>query len=116
MKFLVDECAGRALAAWLRGGGHDVLSVREQAPGSDDESVLRRAKAEQRILITLDKDFGDHVVRGRQAHCGIILLRLDDERGASKIARLAELLLRHGGELSGKYVVVTDRAIRFARG
>ena len=32
---------------------------REDSPGSDDPTVLARAVAERRILLTLDKGFGE---------------------------------------------------------
>src|SRR5687767_2878931 len=56
MRLLVDECTGPAVARWLRGRGHDVFSVYEEARGMDDVSVLAKAAAEQRVLITNDKD------------------------------------------------------------
>ena len=55
MKFLVDHCAGRRLAEWLRAKGHDVFDAGEESdPG--DRTLLERAAAEGRILVTLDRD------------------------------------------------------------
>ena len=56
MRFLVDECTGPAVAAWLRQQGHDVFSVFEGARGSSDDDVLSKADAENRILITNDTE------------------------------------------------------------
>jgi predicted nuclease of predicted toxin-antitoxin system len=58
MRFLVDECAGPALAHWLQAQGHDVYSVFDLARGAHDDEILQHAFAENRILITTDKDFG----------------------------------------------------------
>ncbi len=33
MRFLVDECTGPAVAAWLRNQNHNVFSVFDQARG-----------------------------------------------------------------------------------
>ena len=33
MRFLVDECTGPKVAEWLRGQGHEVFSVFEEARG-----------------------------------------------------------------------------------
>jgi len=41
----------------LRLRGHDLLWIRTDAPGSKDQDVLARASAEDRILLTFDKDF-----------------------------------------------------------
>jgi predicted nuclease of predicted toxin-antitoxin system len=46
-------------------------------PGSGDQVVLSRARAEDRILLTHDKDFGELAFRaGLPATCGVILIRL----------------------------------------
>ncbi|MGC8907982.1 MAG: DUF5615 family PIN-like protein [Desulfomonilaceae bacterium] len=58
MRFLVDECTGPAVARWLRDQGFQVFSVYDEAPGTDDESIVQKAFLEDWILITNDKDFG----------------------------------------------------------
>ena len=63
MRFLVDECTGPVAASWLRDQSNDVFSVFDEARGMDDEDIIRKARAEQRFLITNDKDFGDKVYR-----------------------------------------------------
>lgn len=114
MRFLVDECTGPAVARWLEGEGHDVFSVYAEAPGIKDDVVLSRAVAADRILITNDKDFGEKVYRDRRVHCGVIILRLSDERSTTKIAVLGHLLKGYGDRLAGQFVVVTEQQIRFA--
>ena len=59
MRFLVDECTGPVVARWLSSRSHDVFSVFDDARGMTDDEVLAKAIAEQRILITNDKDFGE---------------------------------------------------------
>ena len=61
MKFLVDHCAGRRLADWLKEQGHDVLEARALGPGPTDQVLLARAASERRVLVSLDKYFGQHV-------------------------------------------------------
>jgi len=112
MRFLVDECAGPTVAQWLRGQGHDVFSVYEQARGIDDETVLRRAVGEDRILITVDKDFGELIFRGRLPHKGVLLLRLANQSPANHIAALQRVLAGHAAQLPGRFVVATESAIR----
>jgi predicted nuclease of predicted toxin-antitoxin system len=114
MRFLVDECTGPSVAAWLRGQSHDVFSVSEQSPGITDDGVLARACAEDRILITNDKDFGDRIFRDGLAHRGVVFLRLRNERSANKITVLQRLLASHAGQLAGNFVVVTESSVRVA--
>ena len=80
MRFLVDECTGPAVAAWLRRHDHEVFSVYEQARGLEDDQVIQMAVDEDRILVTNDKDIGAKVFRDRRPHRGVILLRLEDDR------------------------------------
>ena len=63
MKFLVDRCAGHRLAQWLRDKGHDVVESAKQGEDPGDEAILEWAASEQRILITMDKDFGELVFK-----------------------------------------------------
>ena len=113
MLFLVDECAGPAVAAWLRSESHDVFSVYDEARGMTDEQVLAKAFAEGRILITIDKDFGERVYRDQQPHCGVILLRLADQRSAMKIEALRKLIAAFDQQLPDRFVTVSETQVRF---
>jgi predicted nuclease of predicted toxin-antitoxin system len=115
MRFLVDECTGPAVARWLRGEGHDVFSVFEEARGMEDDDIIRKAYAENWILITNDKDFGEKVYRERRPHRGVVLLRLEDERAASKIDTIRRLLGDYSEQLASRFAVVTENRVRFAR-
>lgn len=115
MRFLVDECTGPAVAGWLRKQNHEVFSVYEEARGMDDEDIIQKAFAEDWILITNDKGFGEKVYRQRREHRGIILLRLENERAANKINTIQRLLENYTDKLSDHFVVVTETKIRFAR-
>jgi predicted nuclease of predicted toxin-antitoxin system len=67
MKFLVDRCAGRRVAVWLRHQGHDVREATEITPDPGDQALLRWAVNEQRILVTIDNDFGLLVLHRKNA-------------------------------------------------
>ncbi len=51
MRFLVDECTGPAVAAWLRTEGHEVFSVFDDAQGIEEDEIIRKAYTESWILI-----------------------------------------------------------------
>jgi predicted nuclease of predicted toxin-antitoxin system len=114
MRFLVDECTGPALASWLRDHDHDVFSVFDEARGMDDNQIIRKALDEEWILITNDKDFGNMVFRDGRLHRGVVLLRLEDERSASKIQVLARLLEAYSDRIPDSFLVVTETQVRFA--
>ena len=63
MRFLVDECTGVRVAAWLQGQGHEVFSVYEEGLGMADEDIIAKANREDLILITNDKDFGEKFIK-----------------------------------------------------
>ena len=114
MRFLVDENAGPSMARWLREQGHDIFSVYEMARGLPDDEVIQLAFAESRILITSDKDFGEKVYREQWPHHGVVLLRLRDERLEVKIAVLSRLLAHYAERLPDRFVVASEKRVRFA--
>ncbi|HLV01639.1 MAG TPA: DUF5615 family PIN-like protein [Acidobacteriota bacterium] len=115
MRFLVDECTGPTVARWLQAKGHEVFSIYEEARGIDDESIVGKAFAENWILITNDKGFGDRIYREQFPHKGVIFLRLADERTSNKIRVLERLLSDFSTRLPDQFVVVTETRVRFAK-
>lgn len=114
MKFLIDRCAGRRLAEWLTAQGHDTrTSWADGQPDPGDLALLRMAAEEERILVTIDSDFGTLVYLFGAAHAGII--RLPDVPVSVRIALMADLLERHGQELPGAIVTVRGGRIRISR-
>jgi len=78
MRFLANENVPGPVVMALRERGHDVFWIKESMPGAEDAIVLARAQSEHRILVTLDKDFGELAFRSRlPAQSGVILIRLD---------------------------------------
>jgi predicted nuclease of predicted toxin-antitoxin system len=115
VRFLLDESADYPLARLLASMGHDVKSiVKDFTTAISDEEVLALAVAEDRIVLTNDRDFGELVYRRALPHRGIILLRLGDEDLDAKRAWLRRALELPESDLRA-FVVVTDRAIRVRR-
>lgn len=110
--FIVDECTGMAVVHFLRAQGFDVIGVSEQMPQAIDSDILALALAEQRVVVTNDKDFGDMVFRDARRHAGILLLRLADDRAETKIRVVAAVLAQHGDKLVNHFVVATEQNIR----
>lgn len=92
-----------------------MVSIYEYARGSSDGEVLQIAASDDRILITNDKDFGEMIFRQGRSHCGVILLRLEDERPDNKIAVLRRLIEQRADQLNENFVVVTENTVRVAR-
>jgi len=112
MKFVVEECTGPAVSRWLLRQGWDVLCVFAQARGQSDQWILDTAVAQQRVLITNDKDFGEMLMKSQRRHSGVILLRLDDERPSSKIDLLRRVLGQLKEPLENRLIVATQKTVR----
>ena len=111
MRFLLDESAEFRIALFLRDAGHDVTAIAHEYPQSlPDRDVLAIANAEQRILITNDRDFGELIFRERLPHTGVIYFRLPlDTTADQKIAWLQRILAEHADALSQFIVVMPTR-------
>lgn len=114
MRFLIDRCAGRRLADWLRSDGHDVIEARELGPDPGDRALLEQAAAEGRILVTIDTDFGTLIHLYDVAHMGLV--RLPDVRAERRIALIAQLIDQHEEALKARAVItVRGERIRISQ-
>ena len=112
MRLLTNENVPPTAVRRLRAVGYDVLSVMESMPGSPDVAVLARAVAENRVLVTFDKDFGELAFRSRlPATCGVILFRITP-RGREQDAERVCQTLQSRDDWAGAFWTVTDRRIR----
>lgn len=112
MRFLANENVPGPVVAALRERGHDVFWVKESMRGAEDPIVLARAQTERRVVVTLDKDFGELAFRSRlPAQSGVILIRLDwkDPETDNQIA-IAALLSRE--DWAGNFAVIERDRIR----
>ena len=100
------------MVAALRAAGHDVRYVLETDKGADDEAVLALSCAQDRILVTEDKDFGELAIRHGRTVPGLILLRFSPDRRHLKAGALLALLVSHGDQLAGHFAVVEENSVR----
>lgn len=112
LRILANEnIPGEAVKA-LRKAGHDVVWARTHAPGRSDEAVLAQAQAEDRIVITFDKDFGELAFRwGLPTSSGIILFRAKTQGSAQATAVILEAL-HSRSDWTGHFSVVEIDRIR----
>src|SRR5438093_9992850 len=74
MKLLLDTCVWGGAKPELEAAGQDVLWTGDLSEDPGDEEILAQAHREQRVLVTLDKDFGELVIVKGLPHCGILRL------------------------------------------
>ena len=57
LRFLVDVGVGKGIEKFLREEGYDTKTVRDIDPRMEDEKIIHTAVSENRMVITMDKDF-----------------------------------------------------------
>ena len=112
MIFVFDESVDRQIADRLRDDGHEVHCVWEMAPSIPDEAVLDRANANDALLVTADKDFGELVFRQHRVTAGVVLIRLAGLSQATKATIVAAAVREHGPALRGSFAVVAPGLVR----
>ena len=107
MKVLLDACVWGGVRDALRAEFHDVEWAGDWSTDPGDEEILSLAYRQNRILITLDKDFGGLAVIHGQLHAGII--RLVDIRARRQGLFSLYALNRYGQELQEGAIVTIHR-------
>lgn len=115
MRRLADECCDMAVVRALRDAGHDVVSVRESSQGADDETVVRMAIRDERVLLTEDKDFGQLVHASAAKPPGVIFIRFPASARQAMAEAVLMLVRTHGEQLLERFAVVEPGRIRVSR-
>jgi predicted nuclease of predicted toxin-antitoxin system len=106
VKLLLDACVWGGARPELRAAGHDVVWAGAWSTDPGDEEILAYAHREGRILVTLDKDFGELAIIQRIPHSGIIRLVNLSARRQAGVCRL--VLERHGDALMSGAIVTAE--------
>ena len=97
MNLLVDACISRSLFEALTGAGHDVVWGRHWLPTAADSAIIEKARAEQRAIVTLDRDIPALVLRSQQRQPSVLrLIRLSSK---AQIPAALDALRRHERDL-----------------
>jgi len=112
LKLLLDENIGHEAVKALRGRGYDIKSILEESRGAADIAILEQAVTENRIVVTLDKDFGRLIFYGSHRHVGVVFLRLEDESQGTIICVLLSVLENYENKLKERFAVATEWEVR----
>ncbi len=106
MRFLLDTCVWGGACKELQAEGHDVIWAGEWPEDPGDDEILERAYHEGRILVTLDKDFGELAIVRGMPHAGIIrLVNLGTSQQAATCLRVINL---HGDDLKAGAIITAE--------
>ena len=106
MRLLLDTCVWKGAAAELEAAGHDVEWSGSWPQDPGDEEILAFARRETRILVTLDKDFGELAVVQGVRHSGI--LRIVDFGVRQQGTVCLQAIARHGSDLEAGAIVTAE--------
>lgn len=112
LKFVLDVGVGHKVHKFLLSQGYDVISILDLDPSMPDSDILHIAERDQRMVVTMDKDFGELVFRSRQKHYGVLLLRLEDASGEEKTIVIDQVLSQHSDDLESKFCVYQNGILR----
>jgi predicted nuclease of predicted toxin-antitoxin system len=106
VRVLLDTCVWGGAVPVLTDAGHDVTWSGDWPKDPGDDEILARAHRERRILVTLDKDFGELAILRGRPHCGILrLVGFPARRQAAVCLRVLEL---RGAELESGAIVTAE--------
>lgn len=118
MRLLLDNNLSPRLVSLLSQRGHDVEHVRDLGlQAASDTVVLARARADDRVLVSADTDFGTLLASSGADRPSVVLIRRSRDRGVSALAGLiAANLGAVAPDLeAGAVVVFSDRGLRARR-
>lgn len=114
MRFLADMGLAQSTVAFLGAQGHDAVHLRDHGlQRLEDIEIVQKARAEGRVILTHDLDFGRIVALGGGRVPSMITFRLGDMRPSQVNHYLVRVLERFTEQLEiGALVSVTDSGIR----
>ena len=115
LKFLIDVGVSKKVEEWLIRNGYDIKTVRDINPRMDDDKILSIAAHENRMVITMDKDFGELVYHSNLTHSGVLLLRLEDAKADKKVKTIEKILSEYSDRLQNNFCVFQYGRLRIRK-
>ena len=112
LKFVLDVGVGNKVGQHLTHQGYDALLISTINPSMSDSEILAIAENENRMVITMDKDFGELVYHSEKAHAGVLLLRLEDATGEEKVEVMRFIIDNFKDILEHKFCVFKNGRLR----
>ena len=114
LRFLIDVGVGKGIERYLQGEGYDTKAVRDIDPRMEDEEIIRIAVSENRMVITMDKDFGALVYHSSMEHSGVLLLRLEDATGTD-LQIVKHIMKNYSDRIKNYFCVFQNDKIRIKK-
>lgn len=109
MKLLADMGLSMTTVEALRVDGHEVVHLRDEGLHRlPDREILAKARAEGRVVLTFDLDFGDLLAAGGAAGPSVVILRVADQTPPAVTPLLRAALLECSGALDHGAIVIVE--------
>ncbi len=117
MRVKLDENVPRSVIGVLSGAGHDTDTIVDEGlGGATDDAVFAAAQQGGRLLLTLDRGFGDIRRYRPGTHAGVVVVRLVEQSAAAVREAVRRLVAEHGlDDLSGAVTIVELERLRIRR-
>ncbi|MEX2212800.1 MAG: DUF5615 family PIN-like protein [Phycisphaeraceae bacterium] len=111
MRLLLDQGDSRLAAEILRQRGHDAIHVAEVSMyAATDEQIIERAVLEERVIVTWDADFHNHIVLSRAEKPSCIRIRIECLGTQDQANIIQSVIDEFAGELIEGAIVTVDEA------
>jgi predicted nuclease of predicted toxin-antitoxin system len=112
MRFLANENFSLPSTNLLRAKGFDVLFIGESFPSITDEAVIEIAIAQNRTILTHDRDYGELVFRfGYKPPKGVVYFRLLHYLPEEPGEILIELMKNPDFKIENRFTVIDSLTI-----
>jgi predicted nuclease of predicted toxin-antitoxin system len=111
--FLANENFPRPSVLFLRGNGVNIKSIQELHSGLPDDAVIKMAKDEELIILTLDRDYGELIFRYAMEFPPAVVYFRNKGKGPEFVGQqLYYLLSEQIIDFSNAFTVIDETNIR----
>jgi predicted nuclease of predicted toxin-antitoxin system len=109
MRFLADMGISPRTVDFLNALQHDATHIHDQKlDNAPDSIILKKARDEQRVLLTYDLDFGELLAASGTVSPSVIIFRLRNMHPERVNASLNLIITRHGNLLEQGVIISVD--------
>lgn len=113
MKLLANENFPKASVLLQRKLGYDITYIAEDYQGVTDESVMKVAEVEKRLILTFDRDYGELIYKHNyKPEKGVLYLRLAEYKPEEPANIVHDLLSEFKIETARSLTVYDGQTIR----